>query len=89
MLLLKCLQTYKPYGSVGGYYRTEILYINLPSQAAYKEWSETKYGKCKRQPMYRDTEKGAVRVGTVFKFRDDLEKCWREDWVEMFKNAVE
>jgi hypothetical protein len=67
--------------------RPEI--VEVEDVKAAQAYIRDRYGKAKRQPMYRDTASGTVKCGYVVGFRNadwshsPVEHWLQQDWIEL------
>lgn len=86
-IMIQLTETYQEYAQQGqGYIEAGTRYQRFLNIHLYRQWVKVKYRQCKRQGMYIDTKDGRKKVGTVFCYKDDFDKCWRQDWIEVFRN---
>lgn len=66
----------------------------FPTIEAVRAYLAAEYGRCTRHAIYRDTEAGANRVGTIYSYHEgpashgDQHK-WCQDWVEVYAMTSE
>ena len=60
----------RPAGNQNNYYTYDKQTKQFKDMKEFKVWLKDEYGKCKRQPMYRDMKDGeSVKVGYVIGFK--------------------
>lgn len=75
-----------------GYSMFDDLRERFATVAEVKKWLAERYGNCKRQKMYRDSENKSFQAGYIYSFRnedlsharsDDNKPWFQQDWVEV------
>lgn len=41
------------------------------------------YGNCKKQTIYKDTDKGVKAIGWVYSFRNKYDRCYESHWIDL------
>ena len=77
-------------GNQNNYYTYDKQTKQFKDMKEFKVWLKDEYGKCKRQPMYRDDKEGnAVKVGYVMHFKKEIyddykfKTSYNLDWIEV------
>ena len=75
--------TGKAFGPKREPYQTfQTLTERVPNLKTARAYIKDRYGSCKRNKMYiEDVTGNPHHIGYVYCFRDDYERCFRQDWV--------